>query len=191
MCQAHYSELILSLAYITYLPFLLTEDNWAFQLISTSKSQLGGTWSTKHNCIMETPSWMRVDVGDVYKKIALFTHPYPRLYKSKRKFCSLKEQFQCSWRCEPIIPEGPIRWSSDAKIQLIGRDPDAGKDWRQEEKGTAEDEIVQWHHQFNGLSLRKLRELVKDGEAWHAAVHGVPKSWTLLSNWTATTTKQE
>ena len=45
----------------------------------------------------------------------------------------------------------------------------AGKDWRQEEKGMTEDEMVGWHHQLNGLSLRKLQEIVKDREAWHAA----------------------
>ena len=42
--------------------------------------------------------------------------------------------------------ETPILWPSDAKNWLIGKDPDAGKDWRWEEKGTTEDEIVGWHH---------------------------------------------
>ena len=44
----------------------------------------------------------------------------------------------------------PILWPPDAKNQLIGEDPDAGKDWRQEEKGTTEDEMAGWYHQFNG-----------------------------------------
>ena len=42
--------------------------------------------------------------------------------------------------------ETPVFWSSDANSWLIGKDPDAGKDWRQEEKGTTEDEMVGWHH---------------------------------------------
>ena len=46
--------------------------------------------------------------------------------------------------------ETPIHWSPDAQIQLIGKDPDAGKDWRQEEKGVTEDEMVEWHHWLNG-----------------------------------------
>ena len=46
--------------------------------------------------------------------------------------------------------EAPILWPSDRKSQLIRKDPDAGKDWRQEEKGTTEDEMVGWHHQLNG-----------------------------------------
>ena len=46
--------------------------------------------------------------------------------------------------------ETPILWPPDAKNWLIGKDPDAGKDWRQEEKGTTEDEMVGWHHQLNG-----------------------------------------
>ena len=44
----------------------------------------------------------------------------------------------------------PILWPPDAKNWLIGKDPDAGKDWRQEEKGTTEGEMVGWHHQLNG-----------------------------------------
>ena len=46
--------------------------------------------------------------------------------------------------------ETPILWPPDAKRWLIGKDPDAGKDWGQEEKGTTEDEMVGWHHQLNG-----------------------------------------
>ena len=46
--------------------------------------------------------------------------------------------------------EAPIPWPPDAKSQLVKKDPDAGKDWRQEEKGSTEDEMVGWHHQLNG-----------------------------------------
>ena len=46
--------------------------------------------------------------------------------------------------------ETPILWPPDAKNWLIGKDPDSGKDWRQEEKGTTEDEMVGWHHQLDG-----------------------------------------
>ena len=46
--------------------------------------------------------------------------------------------------------EAPILWPPDLKNWLIGKDPDAGKDWRQGEKGTTEDEMVGWHHQLSG-----------------------------------------
>ena len=46
--------------------------------------------------------------------------------------------------------ETPILWPHDAKSWLIGKDPDAGKDWRREEKGTTEDELVGWHHRLDG-----------------------------------------
>ena len=46
--------------------------------------------------------------------------------------------------------ETPVLWPPDAKSGLIGKDPDAGMDWGQEEKRTTEDEIVGWHYQLNG-----------------------------------------
>ena len=46
--------------------------------------------------------------------------------------------------------ESPILWPPHAKSSLIGKDPDAGRDWGQEEKGTTEDEMVRWHHQLYG-----------------------------------------
>ena len=76
--------------------------------------------------------------------------------------------------------EAPILWPPDVKNWLIGKDPDAGKDWRQEEKGTTEDEMAVWHHWLNGHEF----ELVIDREAWRAVIHGVAKSRTWLSNWT-------
>ena len=52
-----------------------------------------------------------------------------------------------------VEAETPILWPPDVKNWLIGKDPDAGKDWRQEEKGTTEDEMVGWHYQLNGHVL--------------------------------------
>ena len=80
--------------------------------------------------------------------------------------------------------EAPILWPLDMKNLVIGKDPDGGKDWRQEEKGTTEDEIVEWHHQLNGHEFEQAPELVMDREAWRAAVHGVENIWTWLSDWT-------
>ena len=57
--------------------------------------------------------------------------------------------------------EGPIVWSPAEKTRLIGEDPDAGKDWGQEEKGTTEDEMVGWHH---WLSAYEFEQILGDGE---------------------------
>ena len=54
--------------------------------------------------------------------------------------------------------EAPILWPHDVKNQLIGKGPDAEKDWRQEEKGTTEDEMVGWHHWLNGHEFEQIPE---------------------------------
>ena len=82
--------------------------------------------------------------------------------------------------------EAPILWPPEVK-NLIRKDPDDGKDWRQEEKGTIEDEMVGCITDSMDMSSCKLQDVVKDREAWHAKVHEVAKSWTCLSDWTITT----
>ena len=83
--------------------------------------------------------------------------------------------------------KAPILWPPDAKSWFIGKDPDARKDWGQEEKGMTEDEMVGWHLILTDsmdMNSSKLWKVVMDREAWRAAVHGVTKSQTLLSDWT-------
>ena len=61
--------------------------------------------------------------------------------------------------------ETPILWPLDVKNWLIGKDPDAGKDWRQEEKGMTEDKVVGWHHQLNVHEFEQTLEAVMNREA--------------------------
>ena len=71
--------------------------------------------------------------------------------------------------------KAPILGPPDVNSQLIGKDPVAGEDWRQEEKGTTGDKMVGWHYRLNRHELSKLWEMMKNREAWHAAVHGSHK----------------
>ena len=68
--------------------------------------------------------------------------------------------------------KAPVLWPPYVKSQLTGKDPDAGKDWRQEETGMTEDEIVGWHQQFNG---HEFEQALGDGEE--------QRSLTCFSSW--------
>ena len=86
-----------------------------------------------------------------------------------------------------IKAEVPILWPPDAKSWFIGKDSDAGKDWRQKENGVAEDETVRYPYPSMDMNWSKLWEIVKDREVWHAAIYRVTKSRTRFNDWTTTT----
>ena len=94
------------------------------------------------NCSVGEESWESLDFKEIKP-----LNPKDQLWKLIRRTDS--------------EVEAPILWQPDVKPQLFRKDPDAGKDWRQEEKGLTEDEMVGWHHRIN---VHEFEEAPGDGE---------------------------
>ena len=77
----------------------------------------------------------------------------PLDYKEIQPVHPKGDQFWIFIRRTDAEAETLILWPRDVKSWLIGKDPDAGKDWGQEEKGTTEDEMVEWHHRLDGCEF--------------------------------------
>ena len=80
--------------------------------------------------------------------------------------------------------ETPVLKPPHAKSWLIGKDSDAGRDWGQEEKGMTQDVMAGWHYSLDGHESEWTPGLVMYREAWRAAIPGVAKGQTCLSDWT-------
>ena len=133
--------------------------------------------------IIKKAEWQRIDAFELWCWRRLLRVPYTARITHQS---ILKEINIICIFIGRTYAKAPTLWPPDEKIWLIRKCPDAGKDWRQERRGQ---QRVRWLDGFTNtvdLSLSNFWEMVKDREDWHAAVHGVTKSRTVLSDWTTT-----
>ena len=158
-----------------------------------------------HGCeswtIKKVEHW-RIDALELWCQRRLLRVPW-----TARSNQSILNETKPEYSLKGLIVEAevPILWPPNAKSQLIGKEPDAGKDWRQKEKRVAEDEMVRYHHQLTGYKSEPIpgdseaqirihwvdddmeKEMATHSSvlasripgtgAWWAAVYGVAQSW--------------
>ena len=97
-------------------------------------------------------------------------------WTSRRSNQSILKEISPEYSLEGLMLKLKFMRSTDSleKTLILGK----MEDGRKEEKGTTEDEMVEWHHRLDGHEFEQAPELVMDREAWRAVVHGVAKNWT-------------
>ena len=131
--------------------------------------------------IKKAEHW-RIDAFELWCWRRLLRVPWT----ARRSNQSIRKEISSEYSLEGLMLKLKLQYSgpSDRKNWLIGKDPDAGKDWRQEEKGTTEDEMVGWYHRLDGHEFEQALG-ADDGQGSLACCGPwVTKSQTRLSNWT-------
>ena len=128
---------------------------------------------------IKKPEQRRLDAFELWCWRRLFRVPW-----TARRFSKENQSWIFIGRADA---EAPILWPPDAKHWLIGKDPDAGKYWRQEEKGMTEDAMVGWHHWLDGHEVEQAPG-VGEGQGSLACCsswgHRVGHDWVIEQNWT-------
>ena len=105
------------------------------------------------------------------------TSVWTTVSRARRPNKSILKQINPEYSLEGLMLKLRLQYFGHLmQSQLTRRDPDAGRDWRQKEKGVTEGEMVGWYRWLSGHEFEQTTEMVKDREAWCAAVHGVAES---------------
>ena len=127
--------------------------------------------------------WRKIDAFELWCWRRLLRVPWTARRSNQSILKEINPQYSFTRRTDAEAEaKPPVLWPPNTMSWLIGKDSDAGKGWRQEEKGMTEEEMVGWHHDSIEMCLNKLQEVMKGRETWCAAVCGVTKSQTQLSD---------
>ena len=170
-------RLLLGRKAMTYLDSILKSRD--ITLPKRSSSQ-GYGFSSSRVWMWKLDYKERIDAFELWCWRRLLRIPWT----ARRSNQSILKENSPEYSLEGLMLKLKLLWPTWCEELIHLKRPWCEKDWRQEEEGTTEDEMVGWCHWLNGHEFSKLQDLVMDREAWCAAGHEVAKSQTWLSDWT-------